>query len=190
MADPEMGVDVVAGARERDAGTEAPDDGVGEGVAMIDKRFRQVEKRIERIDAKIEQKVGFLFFTTHKFSQQELLQSNEFTQIDMITRDIGQKIRGWRYQLKLTTAISRRYVEGRMQIDDRMEDLLQHIKHRKPTFWEELLRTVEVVADKLRTNMPPLFVNWIDDVMTRYLPRYWPQGLLTHMVLRIAAPTR
>ena len=57
-------------------------------ATMFKSKFRKVEREMERIISKIDKKQGFLFFKTHAFSIDELLNSEHHKKIYSISSNV------------------------------------------------------------------------------------------------------
>lgn len=103
--------------------------------ASFHRKFRSVHREIDQIRSKIDLKTGIIF-TSHIYSQEELLKSDHHQKIYSICEKIGSDVDNWYNQGKLNEDEEHEYYEEREEIEDELNNINIQIQQREPTWWE------------------------------------------------------
>ena len=139
-------------------------------------KFQKVYLEIDKIEFKIFRKEGFLFFKSHVFSINELLNSPEHQKIDSITKKIGDDAQIWYKRGKLTVDEEEAYYDEKDKVNEELRKLNKKILNREPTWWEEVkspfIRFVEIIADNLPDELKLDLISFIKKIAPKYLPNF------------------
>jgi hypothetical protein len=109
---------------------------------------------IEALEDKIYQKTGFLFFKSHKYSIEDLLNSVHHQRINSITSKIGDDIKNWYNSGKLTPDEEEVYFNERDNVDLKLHEINLEIENREPTWWEKVKEPCERFIRIIMSNLP------------------------------------
>ncbi|MBQ4331784.1 MAG: hypothetical protein IJC31_08115 [Spirochaetaceae bacterium] len=126
--------------------------------------FEKINSKIDTLLYKKDELKGWWIFKAHKYSQQELFESNEYKTISALVLKIEDDISHWGKSLSIKDRAI--YNTNRDLLEERLNDVERQIRSRTPTNWEKLKN---------------FFSKFIDFVL-EHLPKIW-NGL------RIAAKT-
>lgn len=125
-------------------------------LSMFRTKFRKVEREMEYIKVKIDKKQGFLFFKTHAFSIDELLNSEHHKKIYSITGKIGDDVNNWYKAGNLSEEGKKAYYDERENIEEDLHEINLLIENREPTWWEDFSESLKNFVHKIMRNMPYL----------------------------------
>ena len=121
--------------------------------SSIIKKFTKVHLEIERLDGKVNEKSGFLFFKSHVYTIKELLDSPHHQKIFAITEKIGDDVESWYKAGRLSKSEEETYYAERDSVDDELHRVNASIEEREPTWWEVIkgpfTEFVEIILDNL-----------------------------------------
>lgn len=136
-------------------------------------KFRRVYKEINRLNIKISQKSGFLFFRSHVYTIQELLNSPHHHKIFAITEKIGDDTQNWYRAGRLSEDEEREYFHHRENVDRRLRDINISIQKRRPTWWEKVKEPFTQFVEVILHNLPQEFHRGvIDTIKNRFVPLF------------------
>ena len=137
-------------------------------------KFKKVYLEIDKIESKIFRKEGFLFFKSHVFSIEELLNSPEHQKIESITKKIGDDTLIWSKLGRLSQDEEEAYYDEKDKVDDELKRLNRKISEREPTWWEEvktpLIKFVEIIASNLPDELKVNLISFIKKIIPKSLP--------------------
>ena len=136
---------------------------------LFKNKFRKVSYELEYLENKIYQKEG-IFFTKHRFSQNELIDSKHHKKIDSITRKIGDDASNWYARGNLSEEGVEIYDNKREETEDKLHHLNMLIESRKPTWWENIKGGLHDFVVKIAKNMPKLQRILIESAKVLNLP--------------------
>lgn len=135
------------------------------------RKFKPVFNEMELIESEIHQTSGFLWFTYHVCTKEELLKSEHFSKIDSITRKIGDDIENWDKNNQLSKKEAKQYHEKRDNVEDRLHAIKLEIKKREDTWWEQFTGAFSSYAELIMDNLPDVVVQSVLGVIFgRFLP--------------------
>ncbi len=105
-------------------------------------KFKKVFKEIEIIRDQTRLVKGFIF-TSHPFSQEQLLKSDHFSRMDSIVKKIEDDAMNWFCASNASHVAEEIYHEIRKQVLSDIATLKREISHRQPTWWENILTSVK-----------------------------------------------
>jgi len=120
----------------------------------IARKFTKVYREIEALENKIYQKKGFLFFKSHRYSIEDLLNSTHHQRIHSITSKIGDDIKNWYNSGKLTPDEEETYFDEREKVDLKLHEINLEIESREPTWWESVKEPYEKFLQIIMNNLP------------------------------------
>ena len=123
----------------------------------IESKFRKVYIELESLERKIYRKSGFLFFKSHVYTIEELLDSPHHHKIFSITEKIGDDMESWFNAGKLTSEEEEIYYFERDKIDDELHRINMIIEDREPTWWEEVKGPFIEFGIMILNNLPEEF---------------------------------
>lgn len=122
---------------------------------IFDKKFKKIYKEITSLSEKIDEKKGYLFFKSHVYSQDELLNSKHHDKIESISEKIGDDANNWAKNGELDETDRINYSDNKVKTERKLEDVNDLIEERKPTWWDgvktqfaEFIKTI--INEKLR----------------------------------------
>ena len=116
-------------------------------------KFRPVFRELKSLERKIDKKDGW-FFIEHKYTIDELLESEHHQKINSYTDKIGDDIEKWFNQGRLNEIEEEMYYLKRSEVEDELEDINSRIEEREPTLWEEVKGTMKSYVVIIMDNMP------------------------------------
>ncbi len=115
-------------------------------------KFRPILREIKALERKIDKKEG-LIFVNHKYTVEELLDSEHHRKIHSYADKIGDDITRWFNEGKLSDTEEEMYHLKRSEVEDELEDINDQIENREPTWWEEIkdimVEYVVIIMDKM-----------------------------------------
>jgi hypothetical protein len=117
-------------------------------------KFIKVYGEIDIIEIKTAKKTGFLFFKSHVYTINDLLNSEHHQKINSITEKIGDDIQGWFNLGKLDKEEEESYYTERINVDEALRKINKNIAMREPTWWEEVREPFHQFVEKISDNMP------------------------------------
>ncbi len=141
--------------------------------SVIERKFRRVYKEIDRLDTKIYQKSGFLFFRSHVYTIKELLNSPHHQKIYSFTEKIGDDAQNWYRAGRLSEDEQERYHQNRSKIDRSLRGINISIQKRKPTWWEVVKEPFTQFVEVILHNLPEEFHRGvIDNIKNMFVPLF------------------
>ena len=131
---------------------------------LFERKFRKVHYEIDYLKGKIDRKTGFLFFKTHVYSIDELLQSEHHAKIYSLTEKIGDDAENWYRSGELSEAGREAYYQERSEIDHKLHQVNLEIQNREPTWWESVREPFTKFIRIVMNNMPDLVRTMLDRV--------------------------
>lgn len=131
---------------------------------LFERKFRKVHYEIDYLQGKIYRKTGFLFFKSHVYSIDELLQSEHHSKIYAITEKIGDDAENWYRAGELSEAGREAYYQEREQVDHKLHQVNLEIQNREPTWWESVREPFTRFVRIVMNNMPDLVRTMLDRV--------------------------
>lgn len=116
-------------------------------------KFRPVFRELKSLERKIYKKEG-LIFVEHKYTIDELLDSEHHHRIYSYTDKIGDDIQNWFDEGKLGEVEEEHYYLKRAEVEDELEDINAQIEEREPTWWEDVKGTMRKFVVIVMDNMP------------------------------------
>jgi hypothetical protein len=108
-----------------------------DGLAYLENGFDRVSHECDLIEEKTSIVVGFIF-KRHKYSAEDLLQSEHMEKINSFASKIKADIDAWEAAGKLPFRVKMLYNEKVQEVRDRVAELNRMAKERRPTFWESI----------------------------------------------------
>lgn len=116
-------------------------------------KFRPVFREMKSLERKIYKKDGWIF-VEHKYTIEELLDSEHHHKIYSYTDKIGDDIQKWFDEGKLSDIEEESYYLKRSEVEDELENINAQIEEREPTWWEEVKNVMEEYIVVIMDNMP------------------------------------
>lgn len=142
-----------------DCGTKAGDNSNAQVKQISSEKFRgkftKVYREIDSIESKIHRQEG-VFLKNHIYTQDELLNSKHHKKIFSITGKIGDDVKNWHMNGKLSEEARSAYYEERNETDDKLHQLKLEIESREPTWWESIKGSVGSFISLIMENIPEL----------------------------------
>ncbi|MDM3855476.1 MAG: hypothetical protein PT120_11410 [Aphanizomenon gracile PMC649.10] len=126
--------------------------------------FRPAVREIELLRIKVSQKDGLLFFKWHKYTIQELTNSEHHSKIDAVTRKIGDDVSNLYKRGQIPDGYKETYEDHKTEVEDKLHEVNILIQGREPTWLESAWHILTEFAEKVQQNMPPLVRNLIEEV--------------------------
>jgi len=130
----------------------------------FERKFRKVHYEIDYLKNKIYRKTGFLFFKSHIYSIEELLQSEHHSKIYAITEKIGDDAENWYRSGNLSEEGRSAYYRERDEVDHKLHQVNLEIQNREPTWWESVKDPFTKFVRVIMNNMPDLVRTMLDRV--------------------------
>lgn len=134
---------------------------------VFERRFKRVFNEVEYIRNKIHRKDGFLFFKSHTYTVDSLMNSEHHHKIDAITEKVGDDANNWYKSGKLSNVGRDHYYRKREEVGDELHSVNLEIQARKPTWWEQVKGAFTGFVEAIAKNMPELVRNMLDNVANR-----------------------
>ena len=131
---------------------------------LFERKFRKVHYEIDYLKGKIYRKSGFLFFQSHIYSIDALLQSEHHAKIYAITEKIGDDAENWYRSGELSETGREAYYRERGEVDDKLHQVNLEIQNREPTWWESVREPFTKFIRIVMNNMPDLVRTMLDRV--------------------------
>lgn len=142
-----------------------------EPINKIERKFRRVYKEIDRLQSKVTEKSGFLFFKSHVYTIKELLDSPHHHKIFAITEKIGDDAQNWYRAGRLREDEERQYYVERENVDRRLRAINISIQRRRPTWWEVVKEPFTQFVEVVLHNLPQEFHRGvIDNIKNVFVP--------------------
>jgi hypothetical protein len=109
-----------------------------DGLEYLENGFDRIFYECNIIEEKTNAVIGFLFLKRHKYSAEDLLQSDHMEKIKSFCGKIKADIDAWEAAGKLPLRIKMIYNEKVQEVRDRVEELNRNVKERQPTLWEKI----------------------------------------------------
>lgn len=125
-------------------------------AALFHRKFKSVHAEIRILHDKVHLQDGWWIFKTHVYTLEELLRSPHHHKISAMTRKLGDDAENW-YKVGEISEIGRSaYYAGRENIRDRLQEVEETIRTRKPTWWEGARVAIADFLERVASNMPDL----------------------------------
>ncbi len=115
--------------------------------------FEKINSKIDTLLYKKDEMKGWWIFKAHKYSQQELFESNEYKTIHSLVLKIEDDIGHWGNSLSIKDRVI--YNTNRDLLEERLEYARNQIENREPTTWEKVkgffIKFVEFIIEHLPT---------------------------------------
>ncbi len=98
--------------------------------------FEKINSKIDTLLYKKDKMKGWWIFKAHKYSQQELFESNEYKTIHSLVLKIEDDIGHWGNSLSIKDRVI--YNTNRDLLEERLEYARCQIENREPTIWEKV----------------------------------------------------
>lgn len=98
--------------------------------------FEKINSKIDTLLYKKDEMKGWWIFKAHKYSQQELFESNEYKTIHSLVLKIEDDIGHWGKSLSIKDRAI--YNTNRDLLEERLEYARYQIENREPTIWEKV----------------------------------------------------
>ncbi len=132
------------------------DDAHDDEAAVFHRKFKPVHHEIRALQDKVHLKDGWLIFKSHVYSLEELLRSPHHHKINALTRKIGDDAEHW-YKVGEISEVGRgAYYSERANVRDRLNEVEQDIRMRRPTWWEGSRAVIAAFLERVSDNMPDL----------------------------------
>ncbi|HOT28512.1 MAG TPA: hypothetical protein PLU72_10000 [Candidatus Ozemobacteraceae bacterium] len=105
-------------------------------------KFKKVTKEIEILREQTRLVTGCIF-TSHSFSQEQLLKSERFARMDSIVKKIDDDAMNWFCANNASHVAEDTYRSIRRQVLSDIAELKREISERQPTWWENTLASVK-----------------------------------------------
>ncbi|OQA07932.1 MAG: hypothetical protein BWY66_01207 [bacterium ADurb.Bin374] len=122
--------------------TNGSEDDVRFQKTRFEGKFKKVFKEIEIVRDQTRLVKGFIF-TSHPFSQEQLLKSDHFSRIDSIVKKIDDDATNWFCADNTSNIAEDIYHSIRKQVLNDISELKREIADRQPTWWENILASVK-----------------------------------------------
>jgi hypothetical protein len=109
--------------------------------------FNKVNSELDKLEEKVEAKTGILMFTTHTYSEDDLMM--HASRIESFIEKIRSDLEMWNSSRPLSDRIQFAYSEYAEESSDRLNDVSCRIQERTPTIWERVGGFFKMIASKL-----------------------------------------
>ena len=120
----------------------------------IKDNFEILYLEIESLKIKINKKDGWLIFKTHRFSIEELSDSPNHQRIMSVSAKIGDDIKNWANNNKLSQIEEDTYYEERRKFNIELHKTNLLIEDRDATFWEKAGKPLKLFVIFVMNNLP------------------------------------
>lgn len=120
----------------------------------FDNKFSKAEEELDALRVEIDLKKHYMFFGTHVYSKQELLNSPRVRKVHAITGKIGDDVLQWLANNALPDEGKDVYVKRRNRIQRRLRLIYNKIQSREPTWCEQWLGVFESMGRTIMVNLP------------------------------------
>ena len=90
-------------------------------------------------------------FVRHRYTVNELLESNHLSKVESIAGKIRDDVRQWEGTGRLSNQIRATYNQNAERVHQRVERIIEKIKTRAPTIWEQVcavfIKAYRVIAE-------------------------------------------
>jgi len=135
--------------------------------------FRPAYREVELLQMKINQQNGLLIFKWHKYTVEELINSEHHNKIESVSRKIGDDVSNLYKRGVIPEEYKETYEEYKNDLLDDLHEVNKQIYARKPTWLESAWETFRNFVEVVRENMPRLVRNLIEQAgvfIINYLP--------------------
>lgn len=141
--------------------------------------FQKIQNEINEIRAASEARDGFLFFKSHRYSVNELLEYPSFGKIHAFVGQIEAIVEGWKEAGTVSEDRLRFYYQRRHDIEEQIGQLKSDIILRKPTFWEAAANALAKFLLFILEKLPVIkdLLDFFGISPDRILPK-WAKGRL------------
>lgn len=122
--------------------TNGSEDDVRFQKSRFEGKFKKVFKEIEIVRGQARLVKGCIF-TSHSFSQEQLLKSDHFSRMDSIVKKIDDDATNWFCAANASHVAEDTYHAVRKQVLSDIAELKREISDRQPTWWENILASIK-----------------------------------------------
>lgn len=123
----------------------------------LEKAFKLLNNRIDALYQMKDEMKSFLFVKWHKYSVEELYDSNEYQSIESATEKIADDMNNWEQNKELDFGTRNTYNVNRDLLEDRLILLNRAIENREPTMWEKIGSFFKALVNFVVTKLPKLW---------------------------------
>ncbi|MEH2248212.1 hypothetical protein [Nostoc sp.] len=123
---------------------------------IIPVAFQRAFNEIDLLQAKIHQKQEFWILEIHRYSTEDLENSEHHNKIYSITEKLGDDVSNWHNAGKLSNNDFNYYHEERGNLEDKLHLVNIEITKRQPTWVEETLGILNKFTEAIMNNLPTL----------------------------------
>jgi|GEM_PF-3522770 len=155
---------------------------------QFDRFFKPAYREIDFLKIKINQQDGLMFFKWHKYTVNELTDSEHHRKIDSVTQKIGDDVSNLYRRGEIPDNYKEMYEDYKTEVEDKLHEVNKSIFERQPTWLERAWQSLTEFVEKVKDNMPPLVRNLIEGAgvfIVRNLPGF---GFLGRLLLPSARP--
>jgi len=124
-------------------------------IRNMKSKFKIAYRECDYLEDKINKQEG-IFFKTHIYDINGLMNSEHHKKINSVTSKIGSDISYWEMNGKLLDIEKEVYYDERENIEDILHQINRKIQNREPTFWEQISKVAEAFVVKIMNNLPML----------------------------------
>ena len=123
----------------------------------LEKAFKLLNNRIDTLYQMKDETKSFLFVKWHKYSPEELYNSNEYQSIESAIGKIADDMNNWEQNKELDFGTRNTYNVNRDLLEDRLILLNRAIENREPTMWEKIGSFFRALVNFVVTKLPKLW---------------------------------
>jgi hypothetical protein len=116
-------------------------------------KFNPVFREMRALRRKIHQQEGWIF-VEHRYTQEELLESEHHRKIYSYTDKIGDDIEHWYREGRLSEREEEAYYLLRDRVEEELEEINDEIARREPTWWESFQDAAASFVRSVMENLP------------------------------------
>jgi len=108
-----------------------------EGLGYLESGFARINEELDGLEEKVHLVIGIIF-RRHKYTADDLLDSNQMERIKSLAGKIKDDVNRWDSAGKLSRRLKMFYNENAESVQERLRMINQTIQERKPTLWEKV----------------------------------------------------
>ncbi|MGK7872541.1 MAG: hypothetical protein AB4426_04290, partial [Xenococcaceae cyanobacterium] len=120
------------------------------------RKFRPAFREIERLENRIYQQDSLLIFKWHRYTIDELINSEHHYKIDSITRKIGDDATVWYKRGEMPQDGQIIYENKKFDLEEALHKVNLQIERRRPTLWEQATGVFNEFVQRVMHNLPEL----------------------------------
>ncbi|MEH1821588.1 MAG: hypothetical protein V7L31_21325 [Nostoc sp.] len=136
---------------------------------IIQVAFKRAFNEIDLLKSKIHQKQGFWILEIHKYSPEDLEDSEHHAKIYSITEKLGDDVSNWHNAGKLSNNDFNYYHEERGNLEEKLFLVNMEITQRQPTWVEETLGILNKLTEAIMNNLPTLVRPFLPPILSKVL---------------------